>query len=65
MSIARLTTRGRVTIPAEVRLAMQAKPGDRIEFVEVEPNRFVLFKARTGKLPVNPSSSGTASVQKI
>jgi antitoxin PrlF len=49
MSTARVTTRGRVTIPAEVRLAMQAKPGDRIEFVEVEPNQFVLFKARIGK----------------
>jgi antitoxin PrlF len=52
MSIARVTTRGRVTIPADVRVAMQAKPGDRIEFVEVEPNRFVLFKASIGKKPL-------------
>jgi AbrB family looped-hinge helix DNA binding protein len=52
MSIARITTRGRVTIPTEVRLGMQAKPGDRIEFVEVEPNRFVLFKASIGKQPL-------------
>jgi AbrB family looped-hinge helix DNA binding protein len=65
MSIARVTTQGRVTIPADVRLAMQAKPGDRIEFVEVEPNRFVLFKARIGKTPAKPSSSRTASMQKV
>jgi AbrB family looped-hinge helix DNA binding protein len=65
MSIAIVTTRGRVTIPAGVRLAMQAKPGDRIEFVEFEPNRFAIFNARIGKSPAKPARSGTASIQKV
>jgi antitoxin PrlF len=40
MAAARVTRRGRVTIPAEVRQALQVAAGDRIEFVQVEPGRF-------------------------
>lgn len=29
----RMTTRGRVTLPKEIRQALEAKPGDWIEFV--------------------------------
>ena len=36
MSTATLTSKGRVTIPADVRQKLGIGPGDRIEFVEVE-----------------------------
>jgi AbrB family looped-hinge helix DNA binding protein len=36
MISARLTSRGRVTIPKRVRAALRLKAGDRIEFIEVD-----------------------------
>lgn len=40
MSTATLTSRGQITIPADVRRALNVDAGDRIEFVQVEPGRF-------------------------
>lgn len=45
MSAATLTSKGQMTIPAEVRQALQVEAGDRIEFVEVEPGRFEMVAA--------------------
>ncbi len=45
MSTATLTTKGQITIPAEVRKAMSVSQGDRVEFVEVEPGKFLLCAA--------------------
>lgn len=45
MSTATLTTKGQITIPAEVRKAMSVSQGDRVEFVEIEPGKFLLFAA--------------------
>jgi AbrB family looped-hinge helix DNA binding protein len=39
---ATVQTRGRVTIPAEVRQALLVRPGDEVNFVETEPGRFEL-----------------------
>ena len=36
MSTATLTTKGQVTIPADVRQRLGLESGDRIEFVEIE-----------------------------
>ena len=41
----RMTSKGRVTIPAKVRLALHLSAGDRVEFVEVEPGRFEFVAA--------------------
>ena len=35
-----MTSKGRITIPSDVRKAMRIASGDRIEFVEVGPGRF-------------------------
>ena len=40
MSTATLTSKGQVTIPADVRRALNVEAGDRVEFVQVEPGRF-------------------------
>jgi antitoxin PrlF len=48
MSTATLTTRGRITIPVDVRRALNVEAGDRVEFVEIEPGRFeVIAKTRS------------------
>jgi antitoxin PrlF len=45
MTTATVTSKGQITIPAEVRRALQVEPGDRVEFVEVEPGRFEVVAA--------------------
>jgi len=45
MTTATVTSKGQITIPAEVRQALQVEPGDRVEFVEVEPGRFEVVAA--------------------
>jgi AbrB family looped-hinge helix DNA binding protein len=45
MATATLSSKGQITIPAEVRRALQVEIGDRVEFVEVEPGRFEIVAA--------------------
>jgi antitoxin PrlF len=45
MTTATVTSKGQITIPANVRLALQVEAGDRVEFVEVDPGRFEFFAA--------------------
>ena len=45
MTAATLTSKGQITIPADVRRALNVEAGDRIEFVQVEPGRFELIAA--------------------
>ena len=40
MASATVTSKGQITIPASVRQALQVKPGDRVEFIEVDTGRF-------------------------
>ncbi len=40
MTSATITSKGQITIPAQVREAMHLSAGDRIEFIEVEPGRY-------------------------
>jgi AbrB family looped-hinge helix DNA binding protein len=42
MSMATMTSKGQVTIPAVVRAALGVESGDRIEFVQIENGRFEL-----------------------
>lgn len=65
MTTARVTTRGRVTIPAKVRADMKAKPGDQIEFVEVGSNQFQMFVKRVPKQFSETHSSALMPPQKI
>ena len=45
MTTATVTTKGQITIPVDVRNALQVEAGDRVEFVEVEPGRFEVVAA--------------------
>ena len=45
MSTATLTSKGQITIPADVRRVLNVQTGDRVEFVQIEPGRFELVAA--------------------
>jgi len=45
MSTATLTSKGQITIPADVRRLLNVQTGDRVEFVQVGPGRFELVAA--------------------
>ena len=45
MPSATITSKGQITIPAEVRESLGVGFGDRIDFVEVEKGRFVILPA--------------------
>jgi antitoxin PrlF len=45
MSTATLTSKGQITIPAEVRRVLNVQAGDRVEFVQVEPGRYEIVAA--------------------
>jgi antitoxin PrlF len=47
MTTATLTSKGQITIPVQVRQALNVDAGDRVEFVEIEPGRYE-FVAATG-----------------
>ncbi len=45
MATATLTSKGQVTIPAQVRTSMGLDTGDRIEFVELSDGTFAIMAA--------------------
>jgi antitoxin PrlF len=45
VTTATLTSKGQITIPADVRRALNVQTGDRVEFVQVQPGRFELVAA--------------------
>ncbi len=45
MSTATIRTKGQITIPVEVRNALNLKAGDRVEFVQIAPDRYEFVAA--------------------
>lgn len=45
MTTATLSSKGQITIPAEVREALGVDAGDRVEFVEIAPGRYEFIAA--------------------
>ena len=43
MTTATITTKGQITIPADVRSALAVGAGDRVEFVLIEPGQFLFM----------------------
>jgi antitoxin PrlF len=72
MAAATLTSKGQITIPAQVRTALGVDAGDRIEFVEVGKGEFNIMAAtrsvkelngmlyRKGRKPVSIEEMNTA-----
>lgn len=72
MTAATLTSKGQITIPVKVRIALGVDAGDRIEFVETEKGQFAIVAAtrsvrelnglfhRKGKRPVSVEEMNAA-----
>ena len=45
MTTATITSKGQITIPADVRNALSVGTGDRVEFVQIEPGQFLFVAA--------------------
>jgi AbrB family looped-hinge helix DNA binding protein len=45
MSTATLTSKGQITIPADVRRELNVGTGDRVEFVQIEAGRYEVVAA--------------------
>lgn len=45
MVTATISSKGQITIPADIRHALQVDTGDRVEFVEVAPGRYEFVAA--------------------
>ncbi len=45
MTTATITSKGQITIPANVRQALSVSAGDRVEFVQLEPGQFLFLAA--------------------
>lgn len=45
MAAATLTSKGQITIPAQVRVALGLDTGDRVEFVEMSQGQFAIMVA--------------------
>ncbi|TSA14821.1 MAG: AbrB/MazE/SpoVT family DNA-binding domain-containing protein [Comamonadaceae bacterium] len=45
MTIATLSSKGQITIPAEVRKDLHVDTGDRVEFVQIAPGRYEFVAA--------------------
>jgi len=45
MTTATVTSKGQITIPADVRRSLNVQTGDRVEFVQIEPGRFEILAA--------------------
>jgi antitoxin PrlF len=45
MTTATLTSKGQITIPAEVRHDLKVDAGDRVEFIQLAPGRYEFMAA--------------------
>lgn len=61
MTTATLTSKGQITIPASVRLALGVETGDRVEFVPVAGGRYEIVAAT---LPVTALKGRIAKPRK-
>ncbi|HET9410168.1 MAG TPA: AbrB/MazE/SpoVT family DNA-binding domain-containing protein [Candidatus Sulfotelmatobacter sp.] len=61
MPAATITSKGQITIPAQVRTAMGVGTGDRIDFVEVKKGEFAIVAATRSLRELNGLFKGRRS----
>lgn len=59
MTTATLTSKGQITIPADVRHDLKVDAGDRVEFVQIAPGRYE-FVAATSEVTALKGMFGPA-----
>jgi antitoxin PrlF len=59
--VATVTSKGQITIPAQVRAKLGIDAGDRIEFVEVEKGQFAIIAATRSVQELNGMFRGRRS----
>lgn len=52
MNLAKISERGRLTLPKEIRESLQLKQGDKILFYENKKGEIVIINASVKKLPL-------------
>lgn len=72
MTIARVTSKGQITIPVEIRKDLEIQAGDRLHFEKVEDGKVsvhVIHQRRlvdlAGSLPVTKPMPGKAELREI
>ena len=53
MTTATISSKGQITIPANVRQSLQVDTGDRVKFVEVEAGRYKFVEATRSVTELN------------
>ncbi len=61
MATATLTSKGQITIPAEVRAELGVNAGDRVEFVEIGEGQFAIVAATRSIRQLNGMFRGRVS----
>jgi antitoxin PrlF len=57
----RITVRGRITLPREVRAALRLAPGDEVEFTVNDAGEIVLSKRATQPVRARPAQARAAA----
>jgi antitoxin PrlF len=68
MTTATITSKGQITIPANVRRALSVGTGDRVEFVQLEPGQFLFLAANRSVTELKGmfgKAAGTVSIDEM
>ncbi len=60
MEIAKVTSKGQITIPVEIRKKLNLKNGDKVVFVEDQDKIFILNAAKAAFINLQKSFAGEA-----
>jgi AbrB family looped-hinge helix DNA binding protein len=65
MELAKVTSKGQITIPAEIRRKLHLKPGDKVLFIEEDDRVTVLNSSLAALTNIQRKMSNAASREKL
>ena len=65
MELAKVTSKGQITIPAEIRKKLHLKPGDKVLFIEEDDRVTVMNSSLAALTTVQRKMSDVASREKL